>query len=263
MHARVRGSWRRVNELPVPPASPSCPASVRARSHAARPSPPSQPRRHPGHQQGRALPRAGGRDGLWRGRPAPAHVLADLHVRALHAVRGAGAPGQGPPPAAAHAVAHAPACTPHTDRPAGPRTACRCSPRADTHTHAHVHTRTRASPPPHHPPSPPLSSVSYVPPAYYAHLAAFRGRTLVSSSDSSSDISGVSGAWRAHCTAAPRTAVPALHCTALQCTVPPCPALPCLRAHKTHAQLTCCCPWHVPALCRRAPVCHHPHGPLQ
>jgi len=37
-------------------------------------------------------------------------------------------------------------------------------------------------------------SVSYVPPAYYAHLAAFRGRTLASTSDSSSDISGVSGA---------------------------------------------------------------------
>eukprot|EP00967_Tisochrysis_lutea_P081169 scaffold111854_cov15-Tisochrysis_lutea.AAC.1 len=36
-------------------------------------------------------------------------------------------------------------------------------------------------------------SVSYVPPAYYAHLAAFRGRTLASTSDSSSDISGVSG----------------------------------------------------------------------
>ncbi len=34
-------------------------------------------------------------------------------------------------------------------------------------------------------------SVSYVPPAYYAHLAAFRGRLMVQETDeSASDISG-------------------------------------------------------------------------
>ena len=37
-------------------------------------------------------------------------------------------------------------------------------------------------------------SVSYCPPAYYAHLAAFRGRNLMStSSDSASEVSGGGG----------------------------------------------------------------------
>ena len=40
---------------------------------------------------------------------------------------------------------------------------------------------------------PACSSVSYCPPAYYAHLAAFRGRCLISTSDSSSEVSGGSG----------------------------------------------------------------------
>jgi hypothetical protein len=40
------------------------------------------------------------------------------------------------------------------------------------------------------PAPPPRRSVSYCPPAYYAHLAAFRGRLMFEHGDSSSEASG-------------------------------------------------------------------------